>query len=181
MTFIHLLGEKGLTGVTMQEIGKNTGGPIASVYQYFPDKSSILKTALEPLFLQARETASGIARGMRTQQDALLAVGRYSEEFALFVINQRSQAALFAAKRAEKRVALVDMSAKMENADILLSAASRYIPRGHALEYRRLVLQLLDFHDDWITVALKADAPAADLLMEDFKRFADSSFQAFRS
>ncbi len=33
---MQLVGEKGIDGVTMREIAAAAGGPIASLYQYFP-------------------------------------------------------------------------------------------------------------------------------------------------
>lgn len=44
---IRLIGEKGIDAVTMKEVAALSGGPIASVYQYFPNKSAIIATLYE--------------------------------------------------------------------------------------------------------------------------------------
>src|SRR5689334_10767038 len=42
-----LIGEKGIDAVKMREIAALAGGPISSVYQYFPNKSAILAMLFE--------------------------------------------------------------------------------------------------------------------------------------
>ena len=42
-----LIGEKGIDAVRMRDIAALAGGPISSVYQYFPNKSAILATLFE--------------------------------------------------------------------------------------------------------------------------------------
>ncbi len=44
---MRLIAEKGIDAVTMKEVAQLSGGPIASVYQYFPNKSAILATLYE--------------------------------------------------------------------------------------------------------------------------------------
>ena len=36
-TTMRLIGEKGIDAVTMKEVGALAGGPIATVYHYFPN------------------------------------------------------------------------------------------------------------------------------------------------
>src|SRR3546814_7593826 len=44
---MDLIGRKGIDAVTMKEIAALSGGPIASVYQYFPNKSAIVAMLYE--------------------------------------------------------------------------------------------------------------------------------------
>ena len=43
----QLIGEKGLDGMTMREVALQTGGPIASVYQYFPNKEALVSALID--------------------------------------------------------------------------------------------------------------------------------------
>lgn len=54
-----LIGEKGIDAVTMKEIGSRSGGPIASVYQYFPDKEAILASLYEQYVSETRFILKG--------------------------------------------------------------------------------------------------------------------------
>ncbi len=51
---MDLIGQKGIDAVTMKEIASLSGGPIASVYQYFPNKTAIIATLYERYISQLR-------------------------------------------------------------------------------------------------------------------------------
>ena len=62
----ELIGEKGIDGMTMREIALLTGGPIASVYQYFPNKSAIIAMLYEQY---SAETRAGIEASLSGVQE----------------------------------------------------------------------------------------------------------------
>ncbi|TIS05201.1 MAG: helix-turn-helix transcriptional regulator, partial [Mesorhizobium sp.] len=53
-TTMRLIGEKGIDAVTMKEVGALAGGPIATVYHYFPSKSAILAMLYERFSEESR-------------------------------------------------------------------------------------------------------------------------------
>ena len=57
-----LIGEKGIDAVTMKEIGSRSGGPIASVYQYFSDKEAIVASLYEQYVTETRFILKGRSR-----------------------------------------------------------------------------------------------------------------------
>ena len=56
---MDLIGQKGIDAVTMKEIASLSGGPIASVYQYFPNKTAIIATLYERYISQLRSILAG--------------------------------------------------------------------------------------------------------------------------
>ncbi len=81
---LKLIAREGVDAVTMKEIAALSGGPIASIYQYFPNKSAII-AALHNAYLSRIETLlnEGVGNGSKvtTSEDAL---ALYERTFDLY-------------------------------------------------------------------------------------------------
>ena len=52
---MELVGEKGIAALTMREIANSAGIALASIYQYFPNRSAVIATLYQEVSRQTRE------------------------------------------------------------------------------------------------------------------------------
>ncbi|WP_395383161.1 TetR/AcrR family transcriptional regulator [Mesorhizobium sp. UC22_110] len=77
----RLIGEKGIDAVTMKEVGALAGGPIATVYHYFPNKSAILATLYERFSEVTRTRQRDIAAGIDGLESMIAASDRMLDDY----------------------------------------------------------------------------------------------------
>ena len=80
-TTMRLIGEKGIDAVTMKEVGALAGGPIATVYHYFPSKSAILAMLYERFAEESRARFAPIIAGISGLEDVTAAADRLLDDY----------------------------------------------------------------------------------------------------
>ena len=80
-TTMRLIGEKGIDAVTMKEVGMLAGGPIATVYHYFPNKSAILAMLYERFSEVSRARLTAIIADVREAKDVIAAADRLLDDY----------------------------------------------------------------------------------------------------
>ncbi|RUZ21491.1 TetR/AcrR family transcriptional regulator, partial [Mesorhizobium sp. M7A.F.Ca.CA.001.04.1.1] len=80
-TTMRLIGEKGIDAVTMKEVGMLAGGPIATVYHYFPNKSAILAMLYERFSEVSRARLTTIIAEIHEAKDVIVAADRLLDDY----------------------------------------------------------------------------------------------------
>src|SRR6478672_9941343 len=80
-TTMRLIGEKGIDAVTMKEVGMLAGGPIATVYHYFPNKSAILAMLYERFSEESRTRFGAIIAEIDDLDDVTAAADRLLDDY----------------------------------------------------------------------------------------------------
>lgn len=139
-----LIGEKGIDAVRMREIAALAGGPISSVYQYFPNKSAILAM----LFEQWSDEIGGLVEARVAEVadlDGLLAAASdLLDYFYSRATEDPTVLDLLNAVQADKALAHLDLAATRSQAECFCRAGERFIPETRREEFRRAAF--LMFH-----------------------------------
>ncbi|MBX9458158.1 MAG: TetR family transcriptional regulator [Rhizobium sp.] len=163
-----LIGEKGIDAVKMREIAALAGGPISSVYQYFPNKSAILAM----LFAQWSEEISNlVAERIETVadlDDLMAAASDLLDYFYSRVAEDPTTLDLLNAVQADKALTDLDLASTREQAELFCSAGERFIPPERHGEFRRATF--LMFHLAFGAVRLAVwEKPDNGCVLSDFK------------
>lgn len=139
-----LIGEKGIDAVKMRDIAALAGGPISSVYQYFPNKSAILATLfeqwseeLDAMVVERLDAVSNIDELMAAASDLL-------DYFHSRVADDPAVMDLLNAVQADKALSDLDLAYSRQQADYFCRAGERFVPESRHDEFRRTTL--LMFH-----------------------------------
>ena len=110
-TAMQLIGEKGIDAVTMKEVASRSGGPLASVYQYFPNKSAILATLYERFSETSRGQLSAIVAGVSDLDGLIEASDRLLDNYYSRVAGDPAIQDLQNAIQADKALQNLDITA----------------------------------------------------------------------
>lgn len=165
---IRLIGEKGIDAVTMKEVAQLSGGPIASVYQYFPNKSAIIATLYErynrnvaALITEALADINSIAR-LHKAVDQMLA--RYTR-----MMRQNPPLLdLVNAVHADKKLQYLDIEETNKLVGEFFDATAHLFPEAGRLQYRRTLFLLVQLASSTVRMCFAMDRQEGDALIQEF-------------
>lgn len=162
-----LIRERGIDAVTMKEIGARTGGPIASVYQYFPDKTAILAMLHERRADEARRVLRSSLQDISTVEDAIAAqskiIDRYYEQMR---VDPNAIDTLNAIK-ACKTLSILDLTEMRARVDEFFEATAKLVdPKNHE-GYKCTLFLLANMADATVRLAvLRPEAQGREILQQ---------------
>lgn len=176
----ELIGEKGIDGMTMREVALLTGGPIASVYQYFPNKSAIIAMLYEQY---SAETRAGIEaslcgandlEGIRDAADAVL------DGYYLRVAGDPAIQDLLNAIQADKELHNMDIVETRRQAELFCALSNHLIEESERERFGRLVFLLSQLAGGMVRLAITLPADEAEMMLVDFKQIIHGQLDSFR-
>lgn len=176
---MDLIGRKGIDAVTMKEIALLSGGPIASVYQYFPHKTAIVAMLYERY---ADEVKSMIEAGMssvRAPEDAFTAIDMLVEGYYQKVKSEPAIQDLLNAAQADKGLSALDLEQSRIHSNIFAEATCQFVPEELREEYTRTVLMMFHLAAGAIRLALLVGDEEEAWVIRDFKAAAHVQFRRF--
>lgn len=176
----ELIGEKGIDGMTMREVALLTGGPIASVYQYFPNKSAIIAMLYEQHSAETREgieaSLSGVQdmAGIRDAADAIL------NGYYLQVAGDPPIQDLLNAIQADKELQNMDIAETRRQAELFCAMSSHLLTPADRERFGRLVFLLFQLASGVVRLAITLPADEAEMMLVDFKQIIHGQLATFR-
>ncbi|MGV3551092.1 TetR family transcriptional regulator [Rhizobium sp.] len=174
-----LIGEKGIDAVKMREIAALAGGPISSVYQYFPNKTAILATLFEQwseeVDLQVRERLDLV-----DSLDALMVAASDMVDYLYALVSEDTASLdLLNAVQADKTLSDLDLATSRRQAEWFCGAGERFIPEARHEEFRRATF--LTFHLSFAAVRLALwEQPSETRVLDDFKTLIRRQLEDFQ-
>lgn len=164
-----LIGEKGIDAVTMKEIGSRTGGPIASVYQYFPDKEAIVASLYEQYVTETRFILEGAVKNIHKAADAVMAAELLIDAYHEIMRQGPSAIDIMNAIKASKLLGQQDVVETRRQVEDFFEATARFVQEGRRDEYKSTLLLLFNMADASVRLALMHSQREAGEILEQFK------------
>jgi AcrR family transcriptional regulator len=175
----RLIGEKGIDAVKMREIAAVTGGPISSIYQYFPNKSAIIEmlyaqwsAGIQELLKARLENVSGI-------EDVFSSV---IQVFDLYYERIRTDPAvldLLNAIQADKTLKNVDIAETRQQASLFCDAAKPWIAEDRYAAFCRVTFLMFQLANGAVRLALSVKEDEARAIVEDYKTIIHTQLMEF--
>lgn len=164
-----LIGEKGIDAVKMRDIAALAGGPISSVYQYFPNKSAILATLFETWSDELDSIIEGRLADIANLDDLIAATSDLLDYFHSRVSEDPAVLDLLTAVQADKTLTDLDLSYSRRQAEYFCRTGDRFIPEPRHEEFHRTTF--LMFHLAFGAVRLAIWEGRQDgCVLTDFKK-----------
>jgi AcrR family transcriptional regulator len=162
----ELIGQKGIDAVTMKEIAALSGGPIASVYQYFPNKSAIIAMLYELYVEEVRALISEHMAKIETAEDALKATDDLFDMYYRRMREEPSTQDLLNAIQADKTLADLDIAETRAQADGFFLATSQFVAEPMQESYQRTLFVMFHMAGATLRLALMVPDEAAQIVAQ---------------
>lgn len=179
----ELIAEKGSAQLKIQELAKKANVTAGSIYQYFPDKSTIIHAVFE----QYLERIRNFFDAANLQLNSLEDLSKASHELLMQYMDlYRTEPVLrdiLAIAEADKRIQNQDIEDTDRNTRFIAELTSHLIPKERQEDFRRYIFMLMHTSNSVIQLSMyleKTDKQEAEKMLEMFQTlFSVEAFQRF--
>ncbi|QFY62256.1 TetR/AcrR family transcriptional regulator [Rhizobium grahamii] len=143
---LALIEKNGSDALKMSEIVEQAELSFGALYQYFPDKSSIIRTLAERFNEQGRACVEAELAGVTDAAALRLALCNIADQYYTFFRHEPAMRDIWVATQADRLLQQIDAEDMEFHAQALLSVLVRLEPersKGELLAIARLTMQLL--------------------------------------
>lgn len=178
-TTMRLIGEKGIDAVTMKEVGALAGGPIATVYHYFPNKSAILAMLYERFSEVSRARFGAIIADIRGLDDVTAAADRLLDDYYERVAEDPAIQDLQNAIQADKALQNLDIAETRQQARMFCDHVGPLIDPEKREQFGRVVFLIFQLAGGVVRLALTQDEEEGRRTIDDYRSIIHAQLRLF--
>ncbi|RVD38325.1 TetR/AcrR family transcriptional regulator [Mesorhizobium sp. M4A.F.Ca.ET.020.02.1.1] len=178
-TTMRLIGEKGIDAVTMKEVGALAGGPIATVYHYFPNKSAILAMLYERFAEESRARFGAIIAGIRGVDDVTSAADRLLDDYYNRVAADPAIQDLQNAIQADKALQNLDIAETRQQAKMFCDHVGPMLEPERRGAFGRVVFLIFQLAGGVVRLALTQDEAESRRTIDDYRSIIHTQLRLF--
>lgn len=164
-----LLGEHGMDNVSMRSIATEAGVQISSLYQYFPDKNSLVMEIMEDYLAISQQNMMTELAKVAGTNDLLAMIEVTIDTFVSHVRNDKTFATIWAGVQANTVLRQLDAKSTADDARILTKALSAMAPIPESELYK---ISLFHLHTTGAIarLCLTLEPSVADDMIDQLKK-----------
>ncbi|MBZ9669231.1 TetR family transcriptional regulator [Mesorhizobium sp. B2-1-8] len=178
-TTMRLIGEKGIDAVTMKEVGMLAGGPIATVYHYFPNKSAILAMLYERFSEVSRARLAAIIADVREARDIIAAADRLLDDYFGRVAGDPAIQDLQNAIQADKALKNLDIAETRHQAKMFCDHVIALLEPDKHEQFERMVVLIFQLAGGVVRLALAQSDAESRRTIEDYRSIIHTQLRLF--
>ncbi|WP_158285754.1 TetR/AcrR family transcriptional regulator [Pseudohoeflea suaedae] len=176
---MELVGEKGIAALTMREIANTAGIPLASVYQYFPNRSAVIATLYQEVSRQTRENVAERVAKVQAPEHIIEAAYDAVEMFYMRMRENPAILDLMVAIQGDKTLLNMDIEETKKQADIFNQGTRHLIQEEDRPQYERAARILFHLAGATVRISLRMEAEVGERVVEDYKMLIYSRLNSF--
>ena len=168
----EIISKKGSDAMRMSEVAQMAGVSIGSLYQYFPDKSAILRTLAERYNAECRECIEqGLAQA-ETMDELCDAFGQLVDAYYEMFIAEPVIRDIRSGAQADKALRDIELADSRTNGAILAEALRRVRPGFDPGELSTATFLIMHLGEATMRLAISVERAEGDALVAAYKRMA---------
>ena len=177
----ELIERTGSDQLRMSEIAARAGVPIGSLYQYFPDKASIVRTLAERIMLRVREGLRESLADVESVEDALGRLDNLLEGYYAMFLMEPVTRDIWSGTQSDKDIQDMDIEDSRENARIVAGALKPFVPKKEHARLDTVCFLLMQLTGAAVRLAIAVDRKEGDRLVAEYGRMLRLEYEAFLS
>lgn len=171
-----LIAERGSDAMRMSEVADISGISIGSLYQYFPDKSAIVRTLAERCNAAGRACIADGLAPVTTPEELRSAFCALIDEYYAMFLAEPVIRDIWSAMQADKALMAIELAETRENAALLAEALRRVRPDLDSEALNAQALLTMHLGESTMRLAISLDETEGRAVVEAYKRMACISF-----
>ncbi|ERI13869.1 TetR family transcriptional regulator [Brucella sp. RRSP16] len=172
-----LIAAKGSDSLRMSEIAQQAGISIGALYQYFPDKSALIRYLFESSNAQSRQC---IAEGLATANSAeelIVAFNGLIDEYLGLMRLEPAMRDIWSATQTDKSLSKLEIAESRQNGQLLADTIRRIAPGKLPPQLDETAFLLMHFGESTMRIAVEVSESECDALIAAYKLMATRSLR----
>jgi AcrR family transcriptional regulator len=165
-----LIGEKGSDALKMSDIATLAGISIGSLYQYFPDKRSIVRTLAEHYSAESRRCIDEALASVHDQAGLDAAFSSLVDQYHTMCLKSPVRRDIVSAMRADKELMAIELTESKACGALLAAAIRRVHPKADAKKVGALAFLIWQLGEETMRLALSHKRAEGALLVDAYKQ-----------
>ncbi|MCP1496173.1 AcrR family transcriptional regulator [Pseudomonas migulae] len=168
----QLTASKGSDQLKMSEIAECCGISIGSLYQYFPDKSSVIQTLAERYNAESRRCIEAALAAVEDAQGLQAAFSALLDEYYEIVLATPAMRDIWSGMQADKHLMALELQESRIAGGLLADVMLRVYPGSDAEQVRASAFLIWHLGEATMRLAISCAPEEGRGLVEAFKRMA---------
>ncbi|MDB5535780.1 MAG: hypothetical protein JWQ65_655 [Devosia sp.] len=167
-----LIAQGGSDAMKMGELAERAGVPIGSLYQYFPDKGSVVRTLAERYNDEGRACIRDGLDGVRDADGLASAFRELIDIYYGLFLDEPVMRDIWSGTQADRALQDIDLGDSRENGRILAEALARIHPTGEIGALFTKAMLVMHLGTATMRLAISVDRSEGDALVEAYIQLA---------
>ncbi|EJL20442.1 transcriptional regulator [Caulobacter sp. AP07] len=165
-----LIARKGSDQMKMSEIADLAGISIGSLYQYFPDKSAIIRTLAERFNGESRKCIEAALADVRGLDGLLAAYSGLVDQYYQIFLAEPVMRDIWSGMQVDRQLAEIELAESRAAGALLAAAMMRIRPDSDPERTASTAFLIWHLGEATMRLAVSYDAVEGAALVDDFKR-----------
>ncbi|MBQ0708818.1 MULTISPECIES: TetR/AcrR family transcriptional regulator [unclassified Ochrobactrum] len=172
-----LIAAKGSDSLRMSEIAQQAGISIGALYQYFPDKSALIRYLFESSNAQSRQCiAEGLAAA-NSADELIVAFNALIDEYLGLMRLEPAMRDIWSATQTDKSLSKLEIAESRQNGQLLADTIRRIVPGKLPPQLDETAFLLMHFGESTMRIAVEVSESECDALIAAYKLMATRSLR----
>lgn len=169
---MELIALRGSDAMKMGEVAERAGVSIGSLYQFFPDKSAIIRALAERHTAEGRACIDEALGQIGTRDDLLTAFADLVDAYYNVFLASPVARDVWSGMQADAELREIELAYSRDNAAALIAAIHRVTPSSDPDRLAAIAFLIWQLGEATMRLAVSVPRDEGDLLVETYKRMA---------
>ncbi len=165
-----LVAEKGSDLMKMSDVAQLAEISIGSLYQYFPDKSAIIRTLAERYNAESRKCIEAALAEVRDVDGLCEAFASLVDQYYRIFLAEPVMRDIWSGMQADKQLAAIELAQSRANGSLLVKAMSRVHPGAARKQLAATAFLVWQLGEATMRLAISVGRSEGDALVSAYKR-----------
>ena len=165
-----IIAAKGSDQLKMSELAESAGISIGSLYQYFPEKSAVIRTLAERYHAASLRCIEDALNGVRDLDGLQAAYLSLVDQYYEICLTEPVMRDIWSGMQADKELAAIELAACRSSAALLADVLARVHPKADRTSLAATALLIWHLGEATMRLAISLDRREGDALVRAFKQ-----------
>ncbi|MFB8343683.1 TetR family transcriptional regulator [Brucella cytisi] len=172
-----LIAAKGSDSLKMSEIAQQAGISIGALYQYFPDKSALIRYLFESCNAQSRQCIEEGLAAAHSADELIVAFNVLIDEYLALMRQEPAMCDIWSATQTDKSLSKLEIAESRQNGQLLADTIRRIAPGKVSAQLDETAFLLMHFGESTMRIAVDVSEEESMTLIEAYKVMATRSLR----
>lgn len=173
-----LIEEAGSDAMKMSDVAQRAGVPIGSLYQFFPDKASIVRTLAERCHAESRACIETGLANVSDMDEMRRSFGALFDEYYAIFLAEPVMRDIWTAMLADKSLAALELAESRRNGAFVADMIKRLRPDADIDRIDTAAFLVMHLGEATMRMAVSLPREEGDRIVAAYKKMADREFAA---